>query len=48
MKSISISKPVVAVTAHAAFGAKNLSHAAGRTVVTAVTAATFYLKRPLA
>jgi hypothetical protein len=47
MKSVSISKPAVVVTAHAVFGAKNLSRAADLTVVTAATAATFYLKPPL-
>jgi hypothetical protein len=47
MKSVSISKRAVGVTALVVFGARNLFREAGRTVAMEVTAATFYLKPPL-
>ena len=44
MKSVSISKQVAAVTAHAAFGAKNSSRAVDPTGATAATVAMSYSK----
>lgn len=48
MKSVSISKPDVAETAHAVFGAKSSYRVVDRTVAMAATVAISCLKRRLA